>query len=260
MAGRHDSGRLKQANARGKLLRFSQRSNPPDLSLRNMILAALPPEEYRRLRPYLELVPLKPWDVLWEPYKPIRFLYFPTCGMVSMVAMTREGATIEVGMTGREGFVGTPVTLGVRSGPFRAIVQIEGSAFRIESTLLQQILPEMPTLERMLQRYAYAHAMQVTQAAACNRLHHVPQRLCRWLAMSRDRTGSDLLPLTQEFLAQMLGCRRSSVTAAMGPLHHAGVIRSEHGQVRILDRKELEKRACECYGIMRKLSEPTRIG
>jgi CRP-like cAMP-binding protein len=226
-----------------------------------MILAALAAEERSRLRPYLELVPLKTGSVLWEPNQPIGFVYFPTSGMVSLVVVMCNGATVEVGTTGREGFVGTPVVLSARDSPVvRAIVQMDGECFRIESDLLRRILPQVPRLEQMLRRYAHVYAAQVAQAAACNCLHQVLERLTRWLAMSCDRTGSDLLPVTQERLAQMLGCRRSSVTSAVGRLQMAGVIRAGHGQVRILDRKQLERRACECYGTMRKLSDLTRTG
>jgi CRP-like cAMP-binding protein len=225
-----------------------------------MILAALAAEEQRQLHPYLELVPLKAGCVLCEPGQAIESVYFPTNGVVSLVVLMHNGATVEVGMTGREGFVGTPIILGTRDSSVRAIVQIGGPCFRIESDLLRQILPQTPQLEVRLRRYAHAYAAQVAQAAACNCLHKVPQRLARWLAMSYDRAGSDLLPLTQEFLAQMLGCRRSSITSAIGRLQRDGVIRAGHGQIRILDRKQLERWACECYGIMRKFSDLTRTG
>lgn len=223
-----------------------------------MILAALPPEQYSYLRRYLEFVRLRSGDILWEPNQPIESVYFPNSGMVSFVAVMRNGATVEVGMTGREGFVGTPVVLGARDAPVRAIVQIEGDGFRIESDLLRQILPRTPQLDQMLRRYAHAHAMQVAQTAACNCLHQVPERLARWLAMSYDRTESELLPLTQEFLAQMLGCRRSSVSAAIGSLQSTGVIRCVRGHVRVLNRKGLERKACECYEVMRRLSQPAK--
>jgi CRP-like cAMP-binding protein len=254
MAGtyeRRGSRRLVKSAGRG--LQFHKRANPRDLE--NMILAALPPREHRYLRRHLEFVPLRSGHILWEPNQPIESVYFPNSGMVSFVVVMRNGATVEVGMTGREGFVGAPVVLGARDAPVRAIVQIEGSGYRIESDLLQQILSRTPQLEQMLCRYAHAHAMQVAQTAACNRLHQVPGRLARWLAMSYDRTGSDLLPLTQTFLGQMLGCRRSTVTAAVGSLQHAGIVRSGRHQVRILNRTELQRRACECYPVMRGLCE-----
>jgi len=250
---RHGSRRRAKSEARKKLY---QPTSPHDPE--NMILAALPPEQYSYLRRYLEFVRLRSGDILWEPNQPIESVYFPNSGMVSFVAVMRNGATVEVGMTGREGFVGTPVVLGARDAPVRAIVQIEGDGFRIESDLLRQILPRTPQLDQMLRRYAHAHAMQVAQTAACNCLHQVPERLARWLAMSYDRTESELLPLTQEFLAQMLGCRRSSVSAAIGSLQSTGVIRCVRGHVRVLNRKGLERKACECYEVMRRLSQPAK--
>ena len=242
----------------GRKFRFHQRANPHDSE--NMILAALPPNEFSCLRQHLEFVPLKSGDVLWEPNQPIAFVYFPISGMVSFVAVMRNGASAEVGITGREGFVGAAVVLGARNAQFRAIVQSEGNSFRIESELLRRMLPQTPQLEQMLRRYALAQAMQVAQGAACNCLHQVPERLARWLTMCCDRTDSDVLTLTQEFLGQMLGCRRSSVTSAVGRLQKAGVIRRGHGRIRILDRKQLERRACECYGVMRRLSDLSHAG
>ncbi len=197
----------------------------------------------------------KPGEVFWEPNQPITSVYFPTSGMISLVAVMRNGATAEVGLTGREGFVGIPIILGALRASVRAIAQTKGSGFRMQSELFRQMLPQTPQLEQRLRHYAHAQAMQVDQGAACNCLHQVPARLARWLSMSCDRTGSEVLPLTQEFLAEMLGCRRSSVTLAISQLQKAGVIRSEHGRVLILDREQLESRACECYGVMRKLSE-----
>ena len=225
-----------------------------------MILAALPQEERDHLQQCLGFVLVKPEEVFWEPNQPITSVYFPSSGMVSFVAVMRDGATAEVGITGREGFVGTPIVLGARRASVRAIAQTEGSGFRVGSELFQHILPQTPHLEQMLRRYACSQAMQLAQGAACNCLHQVPERLARWLTMSSDRTGSNVLPLTQEFLAQMLGCRRSSVTSAMSQLRKAGVIQPEHGRVRILDRDRLEKRACECYGVIRRLSDLAPTG
>jgi CRP-like cAMP-binding protein len=226
----------------------------------NMILAALPQKERDHLLQYLRFVLVKPGEVFWQLNQPITSVYFPTSGMVSFVAVMRNGATAEIGVTGREGFVGTPIILGAGRSSFRAIAQTEGSGFRIGSELFRQILPETPQLEVMLRRYAHAEAMQVAQGAACNCLHQVPERLARWLSMSCDRTGSSVLPFTQEFIAEMLGCRRSSVTSAIGQLQKAGMILSERGRVRILDRRQLESRACECYGVMRRLCDLNRVG
>lgn len=259
MAGKHDwRGSRGQSESEGRTPHVYDPSDPQNPE--NVILAALPREERDHLQQYLGLVLVKRGEVFWEPNQRITSVYFPTSGMVSFVAVMRNGATAEVGITGREGFVGTPIILGARYASVRAVAQSEGSGFRIGSELFRRILPETPHLEQMLRRHAHSQAMQLAQGAACNCLHQVPERLARWLSMSCDRTASEILPLTQEFLAQMLGCRRSSVTSAIGQLQKAGVIRSEHGRVRILDRERLESRACECYGIMRRLSDLTRTG
>jgi CRP-like cAMP-binding protein len=221
----------------------------------NRILASLPVDESNRLLPYLGRVRLDSGKSICVPNQPLAFAYFPNSGMISMVAMMRDGATVEVGMVGREGFVSTAVLLGIASIPNRAVVQIEGDAFTVEPILLRKLLPKTPCLESMLRHYTNSYWNQVAQVAACNRLHRVLERLARWLLMSRDRTDSDLLPLTQEVLAQMLGCRRSSVAAAMGSLEKAGVVRCGRGQVRIADRRELEKTACECYDSIRELTK-----
>jgi CRP-like cAMP-binding protein len=254
MAGGHK--REYRRNSRTGIFQF-YRHSAPQSSPRNLMLAVLPPEEHNLLRRYLELVPLKSGEVLWEPNQALNSVYFLDNGMVSFVVVMRDGASAEVGTTGREGFVGIPVVLGAARAPVRAIVQIAGDAYRIESDLLLQLLPQTPQLEQMLHRYAYAYSMQVAQVAACNCLHKVPQRLARWLAMSYDRVGSARLPLTQELLSQMLGCRRSSITSAAGGLQKAGVLGPGHGQVRILAPRQLEKRACECYAVMKQLSDLT---
>jgi CRP-like cAMP-binding protein len=225
----------------------------------NMILAALPREQYSYLRKYLEFVPLRSGVVLWEPNQAIESIYFPNRGIVCFVAVMSNGAMVGVAMTGREGFVGTPVALCARDTSVRAIVQIDGDGFRVGSDLLRQILPRTPQLDQLLRRYAHAYAMQVAQTAACNCLHQIPERLARWLAMSYDRTESEFLPVTQECLAQMLGCRRSSVGVAIGSLRSAGVICCGRGHIRVLNRKDLERKACECYEVMRRLSHPVRI-
>src|ERR1035441_4723332 len=281
-----------------------RRPSPKDRPPSNRILATLPPAEYERLQSYLRLVPLKRGKVLWESNQPIDSVYFPNSGMISLVAVMANGKTVEVGMTGRHGFVGTPVLLGVQSAPFRAVVQIEGYAFQIQSDVLCKILAETPRLEAMLRRYVhvlamraaqavacnsvqiegyafqiqsdvlckilaetprleamlrrYVHvlAMRAAQAVACNCLHKIGERLSCFLAISRHIAGSDSLPFTQEFLAEMLGCRRSSVTPEISSLKSAGAIRCNRGRVYVVNRGELERRACECYETVRRLSDP----
>jgi CRP-like cAMP-binding protein len=218
-------------------------------------LAALPEEEYERLLPHLEFVPLRFKQSLYEPNAPMRFGYFPNSGMICLIAVMRDGASVEVGVIGNEGFAGTPILLGVKSTPNRALVQIAGSASRIKAEALETVLPRTPRLELMLRRFIQAQAFQLAQSAACNRLHEVEERLARWLLMARDRAGSELLPLTHEFLAEMLGTRRSTVTVAAGALQKAGFIQYSRGRVRILDRTGLAKSTCECYEITKQQFE-----
>jgi CRP-like cAMP-binding protein len=189
-------------------------------------------------------------NVLHEPGATLKSAYFCNSGMISILSMFADGKSVEVGLVGKEGFIGLPLVAGFRTSPTRSIAQIDGTAFRVDGGALVAILPECPKLERSLHQYSQISTMQVTQIAACNRLHEVHERLARWLLMCADRVDSNSLPLTQEFLAQMLGTRRSSVTVAAGILQKAGLISSGRGDVKILNRKKLEQTACECYGIM----------
>jgi CRP-like cAMP-binding protein len=170
--------------------------------------------------------------------------------MTSLVALSADGRSVEVGIVGREGMVGMPLTVGLRRGTFRAIMQMSGSGVRIRSDVFQEILLCASTLQSELSRFALMHGMQVAQLAACNRLHEIEQRLARWLLMCQDRVDSPVLPLTHEFLAQMLGTGRPSVSLAAGALENAGLIENLRGTVKILNRKSLEGAACECYGVV----------
>jgi CRP-like cAMP-binding protein len=216
----------------------------------NEILRALPSRERESLLPKLEFVRLKTHQLLHETGDTLRSAYFPNSGLVSILSVFPDGKSVEVGLVGREGFIGLPLVAGFRTTPTRAITQIEGSAFRVDSETLVGLLPQCAMLERRLQQFAQILAMQVTQIAACNRLHEVNERLARWLLMSADRIGSNSVPLTQELIAQMLGTRRSSVTVAAGMLQKAGLIAHTRGDVKIVDRPKLEEAACECYEIM----------
>lgn len=218
----------------------------------NQILLDLPPKEREILFPRLEFVRLKTHHVLHEPGDTLKSAYFCDSGLISILSVFPDGKSVEVGLIGKEGFVGVPLVAGFRISPTRAIAQIEATAFRVDGEALVAILGQCPCLERRLQQFSQIMAMQVTQIAACNRLHEVNERLARWLLMSADRIGSNSVPLTQEFLAQMLGTRRSSVTVAAGMLEKAGLITHRRGDVRIIDRRELEEAACECYGLMQR--------
>lgn len=227
-------------------------------TVENEILLALPPKEREAIFSQLTFVELRTHDVLHEPGEPIKFGYFMNTGMTSILTVLAEGKSVEVGLTGKDGFVGLPLIVGFSSGPTQAVVQIAGSAFRINARILAQALRQNPVLTNRLQRYVQMLGMQGTQVAACNRLHEVDERLARWLLMCQDRINSNFVPLTQEFLAHMLGTRRASVTVAAGMLQKAGLIVYSRGHVKIVDRTRLESATCECYAIMRQQDERWR--
>ncbi len=219
--------------------------------IHNLILLGLPPKERDMLYPKLELMRLNTHHVLHEPGDSLKSAYFCNSGLISILSVFPDGKMVEVGLVGKEGFIGLPLVAGFRTAHTRAIAQIDASAFRVDAEALRVLLRQCPKLELSLQQFSQMMAVQVTQIAACNRLHEVNERLARWLLMSADRVESNSLPLTQEFLAQMLGTRRSSVTVAAGMLQKAGLIDHSRGDVRIVDRPRLEEAACDCYQLMR---------
>jgi CRP-like cAMP-binding protein len=216
----------------------------------NKILLSLSRKECDQVLAKLELVRLKLHQILHEAGETIKSGYFMNTGLASILAVQPDGKTVEVGLVGREGFVGLPLLVGYRSSPTRVVVQGDGTAYRCDAETLKQLIRQCPDLERELHRFAHQLGMQTTQIAACNRLHDVEERLARWILMSQDRMLSDRLPLTQEFLANMLGTRRSSVTVAAGVLQKAGLISYTRGSVTILSRPKLEDAACDCYGVV----------
>jgi CRP-like cAMP-binding protein len=238
---------------RATALRFSQTFSPPsgkdggDGRVGNLILRSLPRKESSQLLPLMEFVRLQLHQVLQEAGEAIRSGYFLNNGLASLLTTHPDGKTVEVGLTGNEGFIGLPVIFGFKTSALRVVTQGGGTGYRVEIDTLLRLLPECPELEKQLQRYSMVLGMQSTQLAACNRLHDVGERLARWLLMSHDRIGGVDLPLTQEFLAQMLGTRRASVTEAAGILQKDGLIEYSRGSVRILNRGKLEESACDCY-------------
>jgi CRP-like cAMP-binding protein len=226
--------------------------------IHNTILLDLPPKEREMLFPKLELVRLKTHHVLHESGDTLKSAYFCDSGLISILSVFSDGKTVEVGLVGREGFVGIPLVAGFRTAATRAVAQIDATAFRVDGETLMEILPLCPHLERRLEQFSQMMTMQVTQIAACNRVHEVDERLARWLLMSTDRVGSNSVALTQEVLAQMLGTRRSSVSVSAGILQRAGLIAHTRGDVKIIDRKRLEEASCECYGIMQRQAEDWR--
>jgi CRP-like cAMP-binding protein len=231
-------------------LQSGARSDLNGKAVSNLILLSLPDDEYNLLRPYLLPYDLPQHEILHEPGEKIDFTYFLNHGMTSIVALSGDGRSVEVGIVGKEGMVGMSLTVGLQQGTFRAIMQMSGSGLRIRSEIFQEILLCSSTLRSELSRFALMQGMQVAQLAACNRLHEVEQRLIRWLLMCQDRVDSPLLPLTHEFLAQMLGTGRPSVSLAVAVLENAGLIENSRGTVKILNRKRLESAACECYGVI----------
>jgi CRP-like cAMP-binding protein len=227
---------------------------------RNRLLAALAEEELDQLLPVLESVPLVDGMPIYEPNTPISEVYFPISGIVSLVSEMREG-TVEVGTVGREGMTGLPLVLHATTMPSRAFVQVPGHAYRMRGADLLTALRRSSRIERLVYRYALALFDQAAQHAACNRLHALEERCARWLLMTHDRVDGDVLPLKQQFLAEMLGVHRPAVTIAAGALQKAGVIRYTRGKVTVLDRKALEEASCECYSIIsRRAAELLRIG
>jgi CRP-like cAMP-binding protein len=230
----------------------SSRKDGDGNHVENEILLALPRAESEAVLPKLEFVRLKLHQVIHEAGETLKSAYFCNSGMFSVLNVMPDGKSVEVGLIGKEGFSGTPLVAGFRTAHTRTVVQAEANAFRVDADALRELLPKTPKLERALNRHGQLLAVQVTQIAACNRLHEVNERLARWLLMTQDRVGSEHLPLTQEFLAQMLGTRRSSVTVSAGTLQKAGLISYSRGNVTILDRRNLEAAACDCYGLLQK--------
>jgi CRP-like cAMP-binding protein len=219
----------------------------------NSILHTLPDSEYAALQPHLEFVEFSMHQVLQEPGEKIEFGYFINSGLVSLLVVTSDARSVEVGIVGKEGFVGAPLAMGLRDSSQRALIQIKGSALRIKADSLRSVLAEALALRNRIGRYVLLQGLQVAQLAACNRLHEVEQRLARWLLMTHDRTAGDSLPITHDLLAQMLGSGRPSVTLAAGMLQRAGTIGYTRGQITVLDRDALERTACECYGAIRRI-------
>src|SRR5579864_111680 len=213
----------------------------------NQLLARLPPGEYQRLRLQLRVLPLEFKHVLNEPRSAIDYVYFPSRGVISDVTLMEDGSAIEVATVGNEGMVGLTAFLGDEESPNRVIVQVGGEAMRMGASDLRAETRQDGPLRRLLVRYHTAFMKQVSQAVACNGLHHVQQRCCRWVLMTHDRAQSDEFLLTHEFLSHMLGVRRMSVTDVLKPLQDAGLIRNRRGRITVVDRPGLEAAACECY-------------
>ncbi len=220
--------------------------------LQNHLLAALDPEVQGRLFPYLELVPLPLGDVLYESGDAMRHVYFPTDSIVSLLYVMESGASAEISVVGNEGLIGVALFMGGESTPSRAIVQSEGTAYRLLGQRLKDEFNRHGGLLVLMLRYTQALITQMAQTAVCNRHHSVDQQLCRWLLLSLDRLPSNKLVMTQELIANMLGVRREGVTEAAGKLQKHGAIEYSRGHITVLNRPAIEKLSCECYAVVKK--------
>ncbi len=221
-------------------------------AVQNRLLASLPSADFTHLAAFLTSVDLSLKQVLFEADVPIETAYFVETGMVSYLAYVEGGEAIEVGLVGSEGMVGMPLVLGVDRGPAGGIVQMQGTALCMTSAALKQAFGESEALRGLLLRYMQALYTQVSQTAVCNGHHSLEERLARWMLMAHDRAEGDQFPMTHEFMAMMLGVRRSGVTVTAGALKQAGMISYGNGQMTILDRSGLEATACECYGTVQR--------
>jgi CRP-like cAMP-binding protein len=216
----------------------------------NRLLATLPGEEYERLLPELEIVEARVRDMLYEAGRPIRHVWFPISGVISMIAALQDGDSVEVGTIGNEGMVGLPVFLGAEAAPMTTFAQVPGTLVRMRADGLRQEVERGGPLTQLLHRYTQAFFTQLSQSVACNRLHNLPERLARWMLMTQDR-ADDVFPMTHEFMGLMLGVHRPAVTEALQELRRAGALAYERGEMRIVDRAALEEASCECYRIIR---------
>ena len=217
----------------------------------NHLLDALPEGAYDRLAAHLELIPMRLGDVLYESGDRLRYVYFPTTAIVSLLYVMEDGASAEIAIVGNEGILGISLFMGGETTPSRAVVQSAGHGFRLKAELLKSEFGRFGPTMHLLLRYTQALITQMAQTAVCNRHHSVDQQLCRWLLLSLDRLSSNELSMTQELIANMLGVRREGVTEAAGKLQSAGLIEYRRGKIAVLDRPGLEARACECYQVVK---------
>jgi CRP-like cAMP-binding protein len=213
----------------------------------NQLLARLPKDEFERLARKVQAVSFPFKQILYEAHQPIEYAYFPVRGVLSAVTVMEDGSAIEVATIGNEGMTGLLALFGDGTSPNEVMVQVEGDGLRLDVELLRLVAGREGPLRRVLRRYETAFHAQVSQGLACNGLHPVQQRCCRWLLMTQDRVDAESLPLTHEFLAVMLGVRRASVTEVLGPLQDQGLIENHRGVITIVDRNGLEAACCECY-------------
>jgi CRP-like cAMP-binding protein len=212
-------------------------------------------EDRARLAPSLELVSLELKEPLTELERPIRHIYFPTTAVVSILVVMVDGSEVESGLVGAEGLVGLSVALGLDLAIYRTICQVPGEAWRAPARVFREAVQRSRPLDELIMHYTSVRLRQTAQLVACNALHPAAERLCRWLLMSHDRVGRDEFPMTHEFMSELLGVRRPSVSIIAGTLQGAGLISYRRGSVRVRDRRKLEEASCECYAVIKTLHE-----
>jgi CRP-like cAMP-binding protein len=242
------------ASRKNKSVKSPQRTNLSGTAVSNEILNRIPAGEFELIRPHLKFIKLTSHLHLNEPNRKIEQACFPNSGMISLVVVMARGRTVEVGVTGREGFAGAPSTAGVSRSPVREVVQVAGEGFLVKVAALHRVLRSAPLLHNLLSRYSVLLGMQMAQTAACNRLHDIERRLSRWLLMTEDRVQEEYLAITHDFLAAMLGTDRPSVSLAAARLQRRGIIQYKRAAVKIINRHALELAACECYAVVRKFN------
>jgi CRP-like cAMP-binding protein len=235
-------------NKQGEIAPLSTQQNPTH----NHLLGTLADADLEHLVSHLELVFLRLGDIIYEPNVPQKYAYFPTSAIISLHYVTASGAAVEIASVGNEGMVGISVFMGGDATPSSAMAHTTGYAYRIERSKLKTEFERNITLKNLLLLYTQALGTQIAQTAACNRHHSVEQQLSRWLLSTLDRVSSGEFVMTQELVANMLGVRRESVTAAASHLQHLGCISYRRGHISVLDRAALENRACECYAVVKK--------
>src|SRR2546421_3604266 len=234
---------------------LQMKTETPD-PLANRILASLSQTDFSRVSSLLKNVSYEQGFVLQEPGDEVEHIYFPYVGMISLLAVLKDGNAIETATVGREGVVGAMAGLGLHTALARAVVQVPMAGAQIAAPMFRKAAQQSSELRNLIVKYNQVLLAQVQTTAACNALHHVEARLSRWILQTRDRTDTDRIPLTQEFLSEMLGVRRTSVSEVAHKLQAAGLIRYSRGVIEIVDRPALEQRACECYaGIREKAAQ-----
>jgi len=218
----------------------------------NHLLAALPVADWERWLPALESVDMPLGEVLYESGVAMTHVYFPTTSIASLLYVLEDGASAEIAVVGNEGIVGISLFMGGETTPSRSVVQSAGQGFRMRAQLLKDEFNRSGPVLHLLLRYTQALITQMAQTAVCNRHHSLDQQLCRWLLLSVDRLQEPELVMTQELIANMLGVRREGVTAAAVSLQRAGLINYKRGHITVIDRAGLERRTCECYGVVKK--------